>query len=295
MHVIGEHPPSVQALTFSADGRRLASAGKDGTARVWNLAAGGEPLVLTGHQGPILALAFHPTADILVSASADATICWWDLPTASPKMTFIVDNQIPATAVAFLDSGNLFVYASGNRINSAESGQLIVWNPATQQSSYRRGEPAGVWAVSARLDAKQIAWAGGSKRVTVWDVTRQDHLLLPPMKTGVGTLALAPDGSCVAAGENESIRVWSVADRQEQPMLAGHKGRVSSLAFSPDSRTLASGGWDRRVIFWDIASSTMRQSFDWGVGRVLALGFAPDGLIAAAAGDNGRVVVWDLE
>lgn len=294
MYHLGNHPPSVQSLAFSADGRRLASGGKDGSVRVWDLAAGGAPLALDGHRKPVHGLAFHPAGDVLATASADTTVCWWDLAAGRPKLTFVTENQIPATAVAFLDDGNLFVYASGNRVNAAEPGQLVLWNPATQRAAHKLGEPNGVWAVAARPGSKTLAWAGGGRRVTAWDVTRQDRTLFAPMKSGVGTLALSPDGSLVAAGEDWAVRVWSMADRQEQTTLCGHKGRVSALAYSPDGGTLASGGWDRRVVFWDAASGGQRQSFDWDVGRVLALAFAPDGLVAAAAGDNGRVVVWDL-
>lgn len=292
---LGDHPPTVQALAFDAEGRRLVSAGKDGAARVWDLAAGGAPRVLAGHNGPVLAVAFHPAADVVATASADATACWWDLAADNRKFTFVTDNQIPATGVAFLDGGNLFAYSSGNRINAAEPGQLVVWNPRTQQHAFKLGEPQGVWALASRPDAKQLAWAGGGRRVTAWDVTRPDRTLLSPMKSGVGAVALSPDGSLVAAAEDWTVRLWSVDDRQEQPTLAGHKGRVSALAFSPDGRTLASGGWDKRVVLWDVASGEPRQSFDWGVGSVYGLAFAPDGLVAAAAGGTGRVVVWDLE
>src|SRR5205085_12425703 len=141
----------------------------------------------------------------------------------------------------------------------------------------------GVWSVAAMPQGKTVAWGGGGKRVTAWEVTAQDRQLVQPAKKGILAMALTADGRTLAFCDDYAVRLYDVADRRELMTLAGHKGMVSALAFTPDGRTLASGGWDKRVMLWDVASGREWQTFAWDVGRVLALAFSPDGLLGAAA------------
>ena len=188
----------------------------------------------------------------------------------------------------------MLICAAGNRINAAEPGEVRLW-PAQTPKVHKLGEPHGAWALAATPHGKTFAWAGGGKQVKLWEITKPDRHVYPPLKTGVQAVALSTDGRSLAATEDWAIRLWETTSRQEQTTLVGHKGRVTSLAFSPDGKTLLSGSWDKRVTFWDVVTGRSRQSYDWDVGGVRAVAFSPDGLLAAAAGDSGRVVVWDVE
>jgi WD40 repeat protein len=297
MFVVGDHAATVHSLAFSPVGSTLASAGKDGTARLWDL-AGGPPVVLTGHADAVSSIAFRPDGEQVATGSADRTARLWDAATGKEllRLPETGKHEAPVSAVAFLNGGRMLVTAAGNRINATEPGGVHLWpseSPAVAQ--HKLGEPHGTLSLAATPHGKTFAWAGGGKQVKLWEITRPDRQVYPPLKSGVLAIALSADGRTLAAADDWAVRLWNTTDKQEQTTLNGHKGKVSSLAFSPDGRTLASGSWDKRVTFWDVASGRARQTYDWDIGWVRAVAFSPDGLLAAAAGDSGRVVVWDVD
>ena len=295
MFVVGDHAAPVYSLAFSPSGLGLASAGKDGTVRLWDI-AGDPPITFTGHTDAVLSVAFRPDGEQIATGSADRTARLWDAVSGKQLFQLHESGEAPISAVAFLNGGRILVTAAGNRINAADPGGVNLWSAdAKTEPIHKRGEPNGTWALATLPHAKTLAWAGGGKQVKLWEITRPDHQVYAPLKTGVQAIALSADGRVLAATEDWAIRLWDATNKQELSTLIGHKGRVSSLAFSPDGRTLLSGSWDKHVTIWDVAACRERQSFDWDIGGVRAVAFSFDGLLAAAAGDSGRVVVWDVE
>src|SRR4051812_26099442 len=91
MLVVGDHGGRVNALAFAPDGQTLASAGKDGTARLWPL-TGGSPVTLTGHTEAVLSVAFRPDGARVATGSTDRTARLWDAATGTELLRLPADG-----------------------------------------------------------------------------------------------------------------------------------------------------------------------------------------------------------
>jgi WD40 repeat protein len=137
-------------------------------------------------------------------------------------------------------------------------------------------------------------------------------------RAGATSIAYSADGKLLAAGGADNrIRLIDAATGKELRRLAGHqtrtfspprdkksafdvlvgsvgKGNVTTVAFSPDGKTLASGGWDDMVLLWDVATGKELRKLDAHRALVARVVFSPDGKVLASRGGlDGVLRLWD--
>jgi WD40 repeat protein len=197
--------------------------------------------------------------------------------------------------VAFVADGQWLAIGVGKDGIDGGPGSVSIWRMNDRKPMLAHNEPRGVWALAAAPRHKFVAWSTGARRVTLRDLTRPDPHIFPALKKPATVLSMSADARSLAAGDDWSIRVWDITRRDDKVTLIGHKGRVVSLAFTPDGRHLLSGGGDQKIITWDVETGQQEHVVDWDLGRVTAVAISPDGLLCAAGGDRGRIVVWDRD
>lgn len=291
MQVWDGHHEEVYALAFSPDGPEFASGGKDGRVIVHDAFGGQRQVAGTGPEAwPVHAVGYRRGGELLYTADRAVRSYRPDPDPACPDV--VQADRFTPLAFSVLDETTLAV-GCGNRIKP-EPGLFFLWDfPTGKRRTPAFHEPAGVRAVVAHPPSRLVAWANGSRRVTVWDATKPD-LIHYNQSHNSPSLSFHPDGRLLAAAAEWGFRVYDVEARQERLAVRGHKGQVTGVAFSPDGRTLATGSWDETVRLWDVATGAETACFRWPVGKVFSLAYAPDGLRLAAGGNKGAIVVWDV-
>jgi RNA polymerase sigma factor (sigma-70 family) len=295
-------------IRFSPDGRTVAAAASDKLIHLWDPATGKKLGELEGHAWYPRGLAFTKDSKTLYSTGWDGDIRRWDV---AARKQLPLPQGIRGTALAAASpDGKTVIYADGDhnlRLVDAATGaeRSVITIPGLDPDQ-----------VAFRADAKQMAVggkAGTNVVVAVVDLSTRKVLKRFEWPKGndphasVEDLAFSPDGRRLAAitFRQSTVRVWDLTAGKD-PVIFRHLEGYS-LSFSPDGRTLITGGWDKMIRFWDPADGKLKKEFLAVLPdnvrraggrddvRVFAVAYSPDGTRIAGADLGGRLWIWDAD
>ncbi|GAA1874107.1 AAA family ATPase [Myceligenerans crystallogenes] len=245
--------------------------------------------VLTGHTGPVAAVAVTPDGTRAVTGSADDTVRMWDLTTGT-ELAVLTGHTSLVWAVAVTPDGT-------RAVTGSTDSTVRVWDLATgTELAVLTGHTSWVHAVAVTPDGTRAVTGSHDRTVRVWDLATGTELaVLTGHTSWVHAVAVTPDGTRVVTGSHDrTVRVWDLATGTELAVLTGHTDDVGAVAVTSDGTRAVTGSSDRTVRVWDLTTGTEHAVMTGHTDDVGAVAVTSDGTRAVTGSSDRTVRVWDL-
>lgn len=282
------HEGIVYSAAWSADGRRLATAGEDGTVRVWDAATGALLLTLRGHEGMVRSVGWSPDGGSLVTGGDDKTVRIWDAVSGQQFLTLHGHLDIVYAVAWSPDSLEI--------LSASHDGTARIWDAETGRERLTlKGHKGKLWGASWSPDGSRVATAADDN-ARIWDAVHGEELLIlhGHGEGGVNTVAWSPDGHrVVTASSDKTARIWDARLGRESLVLY-HEDQVWGVAWSPDGRTIATVGKDQTARIWNARTGQTLSVLRGHTSGVRRTAWSPDSTRLLTASSDGTARVWDV-
>lgn len=305
-----DKPETVERMSFSPDGTILATIRFNNTIRLWDTSTG--TLIQTfpsqdtdkqekDYSKNIEYVLFSPDNRTVVGSPIDGgKIRIWEVDTGESKS--LLEDPGFVRNLSFSPNGKTLatgIYGGIIRLWNVDTGEHKKTISNLSVSSYRMYnhvfKPFSPYG-------KKFVFRNISGKVYLWDVATKQELSLSGMNYNSKELAynlhaiISPDSQTLASWQTHkdlNIRLWDIASGKHKQILRGHKTRVKTVVFSPDSSMMAS--WSSDIRLWGVATGRHKRTLKGHTSLVEDVSFSPDGKTLASGGLDGTIRIWNSE
>ena len=286
-------PINGSSITFSSDGKMLASASWQGRfVEVWNISTG-ERIFTFDENDTIYSFALSPDGTIVVTGKRNGKLCMWDVSTGTRKVVLNEGGQRGDVVKLLLSpDGKTLVSVSRNRwtYNDViiELLDTVTWRG---KSAIQSVNITLAQSLSFSPDSSTLAIANQRKAIDLWDVSTGDiKRTLVGHKGPVYSTSFSPDGKTLASGSSDdTVRLWDVDTGDLKNTIEGQTDTINRVLFSPDGKTLLINMQDDKASLLDVDTNTYKAKIKGRSGS-----FSPDSSLLATI-DGAAVYLWDVE
>ncbi len=299
LQVLSGHTDNINQVAFSANGKTLATGSDDKTIRLWDVETGQPIRVLTGHQNSVFALRFLANSTYLLSGGSDRTIRLWDRQTGVTLRLWQGHEAGVQNLVTF--ANQLF--------SASNDGTVRRWSLALpyQQAIALPGAPISN-SIAPDLETIAVGFADGA--LHYYDLITERLLWQQHAhQQKIQRLAFNTQGDLLASASlDNSAKIWRVVSSQQntdhdkdislqpQQTLTGHTDTIQALAFSPNSQTLVTAGYDGRIGLFPLNSPTKPVFIDHAhEDKVESVNFDNTGTQVLSSGADRSTKLWNLQ
>lgn len=279
----------LRSLSWSPDGKRLIGiAGEDTGIQIWDSETGALVSTVYGFTQSQNDISWSPTTEKIAALEPANGIRIWDIETGKQSL-FI------ATSEYSLDWSPI-----GDKIATATAGRTIsLWNPDNGELIYstRLSDKEGEMR-SARWspDGNRLASVDTLEQILIWDTSSRSNMRLVTgfrcHPNGPSEIFWSPDGRWIASFGWESLTIYICNATTGEPLVSfeGH----TTLAWSPDSHTIASAKGNSAIAFWNALTGEQLAEVDSNSGSPISLAWNPDRELLASGYLDGTIKIMDV-
>ncbi len=284
--VLDLHSDTVRNVAWSPDGRLIATASRDGTARVWAAESRQCTQTLRGHGDMVEMVAWSPDSTKVVTASRDRTARVWEAATGQVLAELPAGGDV-CRAVAWSGDGTLIATGCRDRV-------IRLWNAETYTlRAELTGHTDNILGLAFSPDSSRLASGCHDRTVRVWDLTDHAAIVLEGHEDFVEGVAWSPDGARLAsAGGDATVRIWEVSSATQTMLIRCHDDRAWNCDWSPDGSMLATCGGDATARIWNPANAEEKFVLRGHTGDVWSVRWSPDGFRLVTGGADATARVW---
>jgi len=300
--IIGNHDSFVSSAMFSHDGQEVITANDQ--IRIWSIGTGVARVVIDGHEDDVFSLDLSRDGKYLASGSRDRTVRVWELQSGR-EVRRIQGHLEGVLDVAFDNTGK---YLGSTSLDNT----VKVWEVQASENLRNNPELGGIRSFDISNDGKRVVTGHSDNRIRVLAIgTKEELLVIDAHSDTVTAVEFSSSGKeIVSSSDDGTVKVWSAhsgelihtfgtlverADWQAamaKGVLPDHW--VFDVAISPDGKTLASVGKDKKIKVWARASKVPSQVIEGHEEEINSVSFSKNGK-KLATGGNSVVKIWDVK